>query len=77
MNNFDYVFMNIKKQCKEPGIAYTSCFDHLVIIAEERKVLLPITTYLEVFKELGLIKFNRQTKEIILTEKGNVTDSIF
>ena len=76
MNNFEAVFVIVKDICKV-GVPNDTCFFHLETVLAGDRRLPPATTYLKVFRNLGLIKFNERWKKITLTNKGGKTDSLF
>lgn len=76
MNNFDNVFTSIKEHGAE-ALRNKECFRDLKKIISCDKNRFPVDLYLEVLEEMGLIKFNKRTKEIALTEKGKQTNKVF
>ena len=69
MNNFNTVFLVVKKHCREQKkFAATNCFE---IIAEEANVPLDkLPIYLDHLQGIGLIKYSMSEKFIYLTSFG-------
>jgi hypothetical protein len=69
--------MTIKEHCKEIEVPNHKCFIEIEKIVADNKIYLSAELYLEILHDVGLIRFNKITKTIILTEKGQMTNKVF
>ena len=75
MNNFNNVFMAIKEHCSDGDTGGKDCFEQ---IATQAGLPLPkLDYYLVCLSELGLITYTKPGKQIMLTEQGRNTSSLF
>ena len=77
MNNFNVIFMTIKEHCKEIEVPDHKCFKEIEQIVATNKIYLSTELYLEILHDIGLIRFNKITNTIALTEKGHTTNKVF
>ena len=75
MNNFNTVFLAVKRRCqKQQKIAEISCFEDIASDAKVPLAKLPL--YLNHLQEIGLIKFSIADKYIYLTAFGNKQEKL-
>ena len=77
MNNYSVVFSTIKKHCQDIGILEPGCFEKVISEIESRKTMNSPYQYLDILRDMGLIKYSLQNRVIGLTNKGKNTDSLF
>ena len=76
MNNFNIIFVNLKKYCAEndaPVIELKEIEEQLAVNTKKYK----LRHYLEALGNLGFIQFSKQNNTIALTDKGRRAENLF
>jgi hypothetical protein len=67
----------LKKHCEEVNSTPMMVFDEIETELSLSEHMNSLQQYLQVFHDLGLIKYSQTKKTILLTEKGRVTKKLF
>jgi len=76
MNNFNTVFVIVKKCC-EKGYPAPECLDKIAEELKQHSQMNGLQQYLDALQDLGLIKYSNNSRSIALTDKGRHTDTLF
>ena len=77
MNNYNVVFKTIKKHCQSARFLDRGCYERVLAEIESRRTLNSPYQYLDILRDMGLIKYCPQNRIIGLTEKGKNTTELF
>lgn len=76
MNNFNLILSVIREHCKEVNVPSEECFEKVKEGLDGEGVD-HLGFYLDFLQDLGLIKYNDDNKNIVLTERGKYTQQLF
>ena len=77
MNNYSTVFDTIKKHCQSSTLLDRDCYEKVISEIESKKTLNSPYQYLDILRDMGLIKYCPENRIIGLTDKGKKTKSLF
>jgi hypothetical protein len=77
MNNYDTIYVMLKKHCEEAANPTWVDYEKVETELHLYDQMNSLQQYLQVFHDLGLIKYSQAKRTIFLTEKGRVTKKLF
>ncbi len=77
MNNYSAVFHTIKKHCQHSNLLDRDCYERVISEIQRKRSLNSPNQYLEILRDLGLIRYCADSHIIGLTEKGKRTETLF